>query len=222
MSSVTHEVRTLLIICLIALVGLTTAAFGQSNPSRSNQKQIRSQKQKIVGLRKKRQPIKTGVTANFPQPKSEDGIEGDQKERDDWFIDQRKYPFDKLPDEARRRAWLSRPADNSMMNATAASIWQSIGPAPERHRHSLPGELGRNERPHKHYRRIACQCSDRAGRRSCRRYLEIDERRDDIRSGQRHAGRYGGRLDRFRTGQSEYRLCCDGRLEERVYGHRRP
>ncbi|MBK7932438.1 MAG: VCBS repeat-containing protein [Acidobacteria bacterium] len=130
MNSVMHEVRNLLIICLIALVGLTTAALGQSRTSRSSQKQIRTQKQKTLGVRKQRQRSKAGLSANFPQPKSEDGIEGDQKERDNWFIDQRKYPFDKLPDEARRRAWLSRPAENSMMNATAASIWQSIGPAP--------------------------------------------------------------------------------------------
>ncbi|MCY7346051.1 MAG: FG-GAP-like repeat-containing protein [Pyrinomonadaceae bacterium] len=56
-------------------------------------------------------------------------FEGDVKERDDWFIRQRKYPFDELPENARRNAWLSRPADAQRGGLDMAD-WQTVGPSP--------------------------------------------------------------------------------------------
>jgi subtilisin-like proprotein convertase family protein len=61
------------------------------------------------------------------EPKIEDEFEGDQQERENWFIQQRKYPFDELPENARRNAWLSRPAD---ADGPETANWQSIGPTP--------------------------------------------------------------------------------------------
>jgi uncharacterized delta-60 repeat protein len=71
----------------------------------------------------------------IPEPRVE-GREGDKGEfeadiekRREWFLRQRTFPFDKLPDEARRKAWASRPAD--ARNDGAPSLqWRSIGPQP--------------------------------------------------------------------------------------------
>jgi hypothetical protein len=67
---------------------------------------------------------------SFSEPKIEDDeFEGNAEEREDWFIRQRKYPFDELPENARRNAWLARPAD-AQRDGLAVSNWQPIGPSP--------------------------------------------------------------------------------------------
>ncbi|MEW6128395.1 MAG: hypothetical protein AB1757_15255 [Acidobacteriota bacterium] len=56
-------------------------------------------------------------------------------ERLDWFYFQRAYPFEDIPDEARRRAFLSRPArfdESDGLENLSATIWESIGPSPTR------------------------------------------------------------------------------------------
>ncbi|HLM59789.1 MAG TPA: BACON domain-containing carbohydrate-binding protein, partial [Pyrinomonadaceae bacterium] len=67
---------------------------------------------------------------SFSEPKIEDNeFEGNAEDREDWFIQQRKYPFDELPENARRNAWLSRPAD-AQRDGLAVANWQPIGPSP--------------------------------------------------------------------------------------------
>jgi len=64
-------------------------------------------------------------------PRNGDEFEGDPDARRNWFIRQREYPFDEIPEGARRRALeevqqrpdLSAPED-------VGTVWRSIGPAP--------------------------------------------------------------------------------------------
>ncbi len=65
-----------------------------------------------------------------PEPRTEEEFEGDAEEREAWFYSQRKYPFDKIPDDARRRAWQSRPEDAFPADAPNALNWAQIGPMP--------------------------------------------------------------------------------------------
>ncbi len=68
--------------------------------------------------------------AKIQPPKDEADGEGDQEKRDEWFMQQRMYPFGRIPDDARRRAWLSRPTEASLLSPAAAPSWRSIGPNP--------------------------------------------------------------------------------------------
>jgi photosystem II stability/assembly factor-like uncharacterized protein len=54
-------------------------------------------------------------------------------DRLDWFTFQRAYPFDEIPDDARRAAWRARQLagnDESNLENISATVWESIGPAP--------------------------------------------------------------------------------------------
>jgi photosystem II stability/assembly factor-like uncharacterized protein len=74
---------------------------------------------------------KTIRKSNIFLPKIEEEFEGDDEERRNWFISQRMYPFDSLPDEARRNAWESRPEQARMDSGRALTAqWKSIGPTP--------------------------------------------------------------------------------------------
>ncbi len=63
------------------------------------------------------------------EPKAENEYEGNAEQRKNWFLQQRMYPFDKLPENARRRAWEARPPD-AMENLLGGGQWQPIGPHP--------------------------------------------------------------------------------------------
>lgn len=62
-------------------------------------------------------------------PRTENEFEGNAEQRNEWFMQQRMYPFDKIPDEARRKAWLNRPSDDQD-NLLGSVLWQPIGPNP--------------------------------------------------------------------------------------------
>ena len=80
-------------------------------------------------VRKNRKVVREDI-ALAQAPKAEEEFEGDQQERENWFIQQRMYPFNKLPDDARRNAWLSRPAEAASLSINAVPSWRSIGPLP--------------------------------------------------------------------------------------------
>ncbi len=63
-------------------------------------------------------------------PRTEEEYEGDAEQREEWFLKQRQYPFDKIPDNARRLAWEARPREAQSENRAAASTWNYIGPNP--------------------------------------------------------------------------------------------
>src|SRR5437764_8198822 len=59
------------------------------------------------------------------------GEADDPEGRANWFMYQRMYPFDSVPDGARRRAWkevLSR--GEGFRPDAVGTTWRSIGPAP--------------------------------------------------------------------------------------------
>ncbi|MBI3653193.1 MAG: hypothetical protein HY231_19370 [Acidobacteria bacterium] len=63
----------------------------------------------------------------------ERGEEGDLDERNDWFYFQRAYPFDRIPDEARRKAFAAVYGKGKIQTQAvpqALSAWTSVGPAP--------------------------------------------------------------------------------------------
>src|SRR4051794_21967982 len=63
-------------------------------------------------------------------PAAEDGLE-DPEKRMDWFMFQRTYPFDKIPDGARRRAHQDALDQAARLRPDAPlANWTSIGPAP--------------------------------------------------------------------------------------------
>lgn len=61
------------------------------------------------------------------------GEEGNVEERNDWFFYQRAYPFDSIPDNARRKAWESL-GKGKIEPASLGAVggWSSIGPSPTR------------------------------------------------------------------------------------------
>jgi photosystem II stability/assembly factor-like uncharacterized protein len=61
------------------------------------------------------------------EPRAENEFEGDQEQRQQWFIQQRQYPFDSIPDNARQRAWEARPAES---DSPTAGTWNLAGPVP--------------------------------------------------------------------------------------------
>ncbi len=66
---------------------------------------------------------------------SEGAREENEEARRKWFEFQRAFPFDEIPDDARRKAWLSRPAEAHLVNGLNVTQWQSIGP------HSTQSEI---------------------------------------------------------------------------------
>jgi hypothetical protein len=76
--------------------------------------------------------------------------DGDEREvidaRQQWFMQQRAYPFDAPPAEGRLKAWLTRPKDGvrgkDVDNVTRAAgqAWRSIGPSPTTP--AFPGNWG--------------------------------------------------------------------------------
>ena len=80
---------------------------------------------------KKRLRRKANRASNIFLPKIEEEFEGNSEERRNWFISQRIYPFDSLPDEARRKAWESRPQQARTDSGRALTAqWRTIGPTP--------------------------------------------------------------------------------------------
>jgi Calx-beta domain len=104
----------LALFCLAALI-LGATAFAQSRKNRSRQvlsaKEKKDKKPKAVADKK----------LHNNEPVQED-IEG----RDNWFLAQRMYPFNELPENARRNAWNSRPIVKGISVETLT--WQPIGP----------------------------------------------------------------------------------------------
>ena len=76
--------------------------------------------------------IESVPTADADAPREENEFEADAEKRDDWFMFRRTYPFTELPADARRQAWLARPADAKRDGSKplADTQWRAIGPKP--------------------------------------------------------------------------------------------
>jgi photosystem II stability/assembly factor-like uncharacterized protein len=73
---------------------------------------------------------KSAREALFHEPERE-AFEGadDPEGRQRWFMFQRTYPFESVPDEARRRAWESRPRGDKGAREDDVQSWTPIGPS---------------------------------------------------------------------------------------------
>jgi hypothetical protein len=60
------------------------------------------------------------------QPRENESIEEDEEGRENWFWQQRMYPFTDLPENAREKAWASRPIDKGVH--ADVLTWQPVGP----------------------------------------------------------------------------------------------
>jgi uncharacterized protein (TIGR03437 family) len=69
-------------------------------------------------------PVDSALQFNPPEIEEHDDAEG----RLDWFFFQRAYPFDDVPEDGRRRAWLARPRSDA--RAAQQVSWVPLGPAP--------------------------------------------------------------------------------------------
>ncbi len=61
-------------------------------------------------------------------PQTAEEFKENAEKRQEWFEFERTFPFEKIPDDARRNAWLSRPADASFSDGAGVLQWQPIGP----------------------------------------------------------------------------------------------
>jgi photosystem II stability/assembly factor-like uncharacterized protein len=73
-----------------------------------------------------------------PMEKDEElerGEEHDVEDRNDWFFYQRAYPFNEIPEDARRKAWESVVGKGKIQTQSvpqALTTWASVGPSPTR------------------------------------------------------------------------------------------
>ncbi|MBV9211418.1 MAG: hypothetical protein JOZ52_12345, partial [Acidobacteria bacterium] len=121
----------MLVLCLLVFTGLAVGRVENDRPTSKafkrgsrHTKQLRRHKRKAA----RKRPARKALAQPPRTEEEEEEFEGDQQERERWFIEQRMYPFDKIPDDARHNAWLSRPAEDR--TAAAQPYWKSIGPAP--------------------------------------------------------------------------------------------
>ncbi len=120
--------RTLIVFCLMMLV-MAGGTPGQSKTAHSNQKPVKKVILTKARITKDKEAAQQKARAVMPKAE-EDEFEGNQEARDEWFIQQRRYPFDKIPNDARAAAWASRPATDQALLIPNAPGWVSIGPKP--------------------------------------------------------------------------------------------
>jgi photosystem II stability/assembly factor-like uncharacterized protein len=110
--------RTIVLFFAIALLlGVTDSAFAQTKQRASK----RSKNFKITKV------AKSTSARQIRQPQTQDAFEGDPEKRDEEFLKERMFPFNKIPENARLNAWANRPADASRDSLSVAQ-WTSIGP----------------------------------------------------------------------------------------------
>ncbi|HEY0006745.1 MAG TPA: carboxypeptidase regulatory-like domain-containing protein [Pyrinomonadaceae bacterium] len=134
-----------LAVCLLLL--LTSAAWTTASTPKTQKRQAQTTRRQIS-----RRPARTFKTRKARteaalETEHREGAAGDEDDpdgRDNWFIFQRTYPYDSLPQEARRRAWANRPLRDKRGNETEAQIWQPIGPSPAAPQASLFPNFGYN------------------------------------------------------------------------------
>jgi photosystem II stability/assembly factor-like uncharacterized protein len=119
-----------------AASSIETGKQNQTPGATSNLSETYSEGEYVKGVRG-REIAMVFPAVVIPEPRVEEDegeeegeFEGNVEKRREWFLRQRTFPFDKLPDEARRKAWESRPADARDGDSLAVAQWQPIGPRP--------------------------------------------------------------------------------------------
>lgn len=123
--SIRQNILLMSVICFFILSGI---ALGQTN--KTNKQRLGKSAKQTAKQSKKKRKANNKQASRIQEPKTEEEFEGDAEKREEWFIKQRMYPFDKFPDDARRNAWLSRPAEKSALRTAATPRWKFIGPKP--------------------------------------------------------------------------------------------
>ena len=122
-----------LLVCVAILFTLTFTGFdsasGQVKRSKISKNYKTSKKSRTKRSKHKEIPEKENY--NSPSKEDEEEFEEDHEKREEWFMMQRTFPFDSIPNEARRKAFNERPADADFGDSQfAAPQWKAIGPQP--------------------------------------------------------------------------------------------
>lgn len=76
-------------------------------------------------------PLETPTTGESEEEGEGEGeFEGHVDERLEWFLKQRTYPFETLPEGARQRAWDARTEGSNRTAGGQPLAWRAIGPRP--------------------------------------------------------------------------------------------
>ncbi|HYW69854.1 MAG TPA: hypothetical protein VE961_02395, partial [Pyrinomonadaceae bacterium] len=113
--------RPLALVVILAL--FITVLFTASAQKKRHSKQ---QTSRPAAERLNKKPGLRREERRENEPVTED-VEG----RENWFWHQRMYPFDELPENAREKAWASRPIDKNIRPEVLT--WQPLGPVSTTH-----------------------------------------------------------------------------------------
>ncbi|MGC2237952.1 MAG: FG-GAP-like repeat-containing protein [Pyrinomonadaceae bacterium] len=123
--------RRLWVYVLLFIALFCAGTLSLSAQSKKSRKQIVKKNSFVKKSVKKKKWSKRNTLSKFiPAPRDEDEFEADAEKRDEWFMYERTFPTGKLPDDARRKAWLARPSEARFASMQAAQQWRNIGPQP--------------------------------------------------------------------------------------------
>lgn len=103
-------------------------------PAESKQQNRSKRSRALQPKQQKRSPpvvTKSGrAKSDIAESVSDEG--DDVEERQSWFMRQRMYPFNSLPQQARTRAWAERPTrpKAGLAAEAATAVWSPLGPMP--------------------------------------------------------------------------------------------
>lgn len=117
----------IVILCLcLVVIGVSWVVVAMAAQAKSSGKQ--KQNSGKTATSRKAQRLKKRSLAPALEPSQEkEEFEQDAERKQEWFLYQRIYPFDELPQDARRQAW-----DTRLPNAPQSLLqtWTSLGPQP--------------------------------------------------------------------------------------------
>ncbi|MFM8441411.1 MAG: FG-GAP-like repeat-containing protein, partial [Acidobacteriota bacterium] len=108
--------------------------------AQTGQRKIQATKKSARKSQSKPTKKADGRKRGFEEPQAEDEFESDPEKRMEWFLRERAYPFESIPDDARRKAWMERARERRMAPSVVSRQWKSIGPKP--HTSYFPSNWG--------------------------------------------------------------------------------
>jgi photosystem II stability/assembly factor-like uncharacterized protein len=124
----------LVLFCLTAAVG-TAAQRRHATQRKLARTRHARQRQAHRDTEARRERIERARHFDESSVGEEEDENGDEVlRREQWFMFQRTYPFDSVPENARQQAWAARPhqkrASGEDLTLAATPTWHAIGPAP--------------------------------------------------------------------------------------------
>jgi hypothetical protein len=122
-----------LLLCLMLFIcGASLSGVAAKNSPRRGASARRPASKSIKRVsRSKSRRAASKLASRVPEREEErESYEGgdDPEGRQRWFMFQRTYPFDSIPDDARRTAWESRPRGDKGTHNDDVQSWTPIGP----------------------------------------------------------------------------------------------